>query len=80
MTGKRDKLCEQLSEARKLKSNIDKRSAAVSTLLRAYLSPEEFSDYELFLRTKAKLIVESREVADKVALAEEQICALKESL
>ena len=49
-------------------------------MLRAYLSAEEFDRFEQFLRAKARLIVESREVADKVSLAEEQIRALKESL
>ncbi len=73
-------MSEQLTEAKKLKSNIDKRSAAVAQILRKYLKPEEFSDYEHFIRLKARLIMDSREVQDKIQLGEEQMLALKESM
>ena len=65
-------------EAKKLKENIDKRSLIVAQVLRKYLNPEEFSNYQLFMRTKCKLIMESREIQDKISLTEEQILALKE--
>ena len=51
--------------------------------LRAYLTDEEapsFTDYQRFIRTKAELIVETREAADRVAAAEEQLQSVKESL
>ena len=80
LSAKREKLSEQLTEAKKLKSNIDKRAATVSQMLSKYLKPDEFSDYEHFIRTKARLIMDAREIADKVVVGDEQMTALKESM
>ena len=80
LSTKREKLSEQLTEAKKLKSNIDKRAAAVSQMLSKYLKPDEFSDYEHFIRTKTRLIMDAREIADKVVVGDEQMAALKESM
>jgi protein Shroom len=75
---KRDKLAEQLTEAKKLKQNIDKRSSIVSRILQKYLSEEQFLSYQTFIKTKTKLIIETRIINDKIALSEEQLNALKE--
>ena len=75
---KRDKLAEQLSEAKKLKQNIDKRSLNVSRILQKYLSDEQFMGYQNFIKTKTKLIIETRIINDKITLSEEQLNALKE--
>jgi protein Shroom len=75
---KRDKLVEQLTEAKKLKQNIDKRSSIVSRILQKYLSEEQLSIYQTFIKTKTKLIIETRITNDKIALSEEQLNALKE--
>ena len=80
LSAKREKLSEQLTEAKKLKSNIDKRAATVSQMLSKYLKPDEFSDYEHFIRTKTRLIMDAREIADKVVVGDEQMAALKESM
>ena len=77
---KREKLLEQLNEAKQLKSNIDKRSESVSTMLYNYLTSEEYTDYEHFINMKSKLLVDSREIAEKIQLGEEQLAALKETL
>lgn len=75
---KRDKLADQLSEAKKLKQNIDKRSSTVARILHKYLSQEQFTNYESFIKMKTKLIIESRIINDKITLSEEQLIALKE--
>lgn len=80
MESKRDKLKDQLEEAKKLKESIDRRSISISTLLYKYLSSEEYSDYDHFVNMKAKLIMDKREIADKIELGEEQLVALKETL
>nr|CAD7585695.1 unnamed protein product [Timema genevievae] len=80
LEGKRDKLREQLEEAKKLKENIDKRSVSVSNILYKYFNEEEYTDYDHFINMKAKLIMDSREIADKIKLGEEQLSALKETL
>jgi hypothetical protein len=80
LEGKRDKLAEQLAEATQLKSSIDRRSASVSALLSKCLDQDAASDFEHFVHMKASLQVESRELADRVKLGEEQLSALKETL
>lgn len=80
LESKRDKLQEQLEEAKKLKENIDRRSVNVSNILYKYLSSEEYADYDHFINMKAKLIMDAKEIADKIKLGEEQLMALKETL
>ena len=80
LESKRDKLKEQLDEAKILKENIDRRSAQVSGFLQKYLSVEEYADYHHFVKMKAKLIIDSREIDDKIKLGEEQMLALQETL
>nr|CAD7194644.1 unnamed protein product [Timema douglasi] len=80
LEGKRDKLREQLEEAKKLKENIDRRSVSVSNILYKYFTEEEYTDYDHFINMKAKLIMDSREIVDKIKLGEEQLLALKETL
>lgn len=80
MESKRDKLLDQLEEAKKLKECIDKRSVNVSNILYKYLNSEEYADYDHFINMKAKLIMDSKEINDKIKLGEEQLGALKETL
>ncbi|XP_051175385.1 protein Shroom isoform X2 [Leptopilina boulardi] len=80
LESKRDKLIDQLEEAKILKGNIDKRSVNVSAILSKYLNDEEFIDYQHFINMKAKLIMDGREIQDKVKLGEEQLVALKETI
>ncbi|KAF5270988.1 hypothetical protein FQR65_LT05338 [Abscondita terminalis] len=80
MESKRDKLNDQLEEAKKLKESIDRRSVNVSNILCKYMSSEEFADYDHFINMKAKLIMDSREIADKIKLGEEQLIALKDTM
>ncbi|ERL89508.1 hypothetical protein D910_06874 [Dendroctonus ponderosae] len=80
LESKRDKLQDQLEEAKKLKDCIDKRSISVSNILYKYLNSEEYADYDHFINMKAKLIMDSKEINDKIKLGEEQLGALKETL
>ncbi|KAG5884833.1 hypothetical protein JTB14_029430 [Gonioctena quinquepunctata] len=80
LEAKRDKLLDQLEEAKKLKESIDRRSVSVSNILYKYLNSEEYSDYDHFINMKAKLIMDSKEISDKIKLGEEQLLALKETL
>lgn len=41
---------------------------------------DAYADYDYFINMKAKLIVDAREVLDKIKLAEDQLAALKETL
>lgn len=80
METKRDRLLEQLEEAKSLKDDIDRRGMNISKILMKTLSNEEYADFDYFINMKAKLIVDSREVADKIKLGEEQLTSLKDTL
>ncbi|EAT47151.1 AAEL001721-PA, partial [Aedes aegypti] len=80
LEAKRDRLLEQLDEAKQLKDDIDRRGAIISKILEKSLTIEEYADYDYFINMKAKLIVDSREIADKIKLGEEQLAALKDTL
>lgn len=80
MDSKRVRLLEQLDEAKRLKIDIDRRGKIVSKILEEHLTNEEYTDYDIFINTKAKLIVDLREVADRIQLNEERLNALKEAL
>lgn len=77
---KRDRLVEQLDEAKRLKEDIDRRGSSVCRILEQHLSMDAYADYDYFINMKAKLIVDSREVIDKIKVGEDQLAALKETL
>ncbi|XP_052892283.1 protein Shroom [Anopheles moucheti] len=80
LEAKRERLLEQLDEAKQLKDDIDQRGSTIARILEQSLTIEEYADYDYFINMKAKLIVDSREIADKIKLGEEQLVALKDTL
>lgn len=80
MEGKRSRLLEQLDEAKRLKIDIDRRSKIIAQILEKQLTPDEYADYDYFINSKAKLIVDLREVTDRIQFTEDQLNALKETL
>ena len=70
---KKEKLQGQLTEAKTLQENIDRRSKVVHETLQKYLSTYELQDYEAFVMKKSKFIMENREISDRIALCEEQM-------
>lgn len=80
LESKRNKLYDQHEEAKKLKENIDRRSVQVSAILGRYLTAEEHEDYNHFIKMKSKLLMDAREIDDKIKLGEEQMAALQQSL
>ena len=80
LEGKRNKLAEQLDEAKRLKENIDRRSATVSSYLERYVGQDTINMYNTFVKTKSRLILEIREIDEKVKLGDEQMLALKDSI
>lgn len=77
---KKRQLMRQLSEAQDLKDHVDRREQAVSRVLARCLSPEHHRDYSHFVKMKAALLVEQRQLEDKIRLGEEQLRGLRESL
>ncbi|XP_029931555.1 protein Shroom4 [Myripristis murdjan] len=77
---KKRQLMRQLAEAQDLKDHVDRREQAVGRVLSRCLSPEQHRDYSHFVKMKAALLVEQRQLEDKIRLGEEQLRGLRESL
>jgi len=70
---KREKLLEQLEEAKTLKSSIDKRGSVVTSLLEQYFTQPELEQYKTFMRTKALLLTQSKLVAERQQQSHQQL-------
>ncbi|XP_060089928.1 protein Shroom2 isoform X2 [Heteronotia binoei] len=73
-------LTQQHEDAKELKENLDRRERIVFDILANYLSDENLADYEHFVKMKSALIIEQRELEDKIKLGEEQLKCLTDSL
>ncbi|XP_069834276.1 protein Shroom3 isoform X3 [Dendropsophus ebraccatus] len=77
---KKKQLCGQHEDARELKENLDRREKLVTDILGNYLTGEQFQDYQHFVKMKSALLLEQRELDDKIKLGQEQLNCLLESL
>ncbi|XP_078257780.1 protein Shroom3 isoform X2 [Rhinoraja longicauda] len=77
---KRRLLTSQHEDAKELKENLDRRARVVLDILENYLTAEQLDDYQHFVKMKAALLMEQRELDDKIKLGEEQLKCLLESL
>nr|XP_033804248.1 protein Shroom2 isoform X2 [Geotrypetes seraphini] len=73
-------LTRQHEDAKELKENLDRRERIVFDILASYLNGENLADYEHFVKMKSALIIEQRELEDKIKLGEEQLKCLTDSL
>ncbi|NXY90606.1 SHRM2 protein, partial [Alcedo cyanopectus] len=73
-------LTQQHEDAKELKENLDRRERIVCDILASYLSEDNLADYEHFVKMKSALIIEQRELEDKIKLGEEQLKCLTDSL
>ncbi|KAF7253786.1 Protein Shroom2 [Varanus komodoensis] len=73
-------LTQQHEDAKELKENLDRRERIVFDIIANYLSEESLADYEHFVKMKSALIIEQRELEDKIKLGEEQLKCLTDSL
>nr|XP_020660896.1 protein Shroom3 [Pogona vitticeps] len=77
---KRKMLAGQHDDACELKENLDRRERVVLDILCNYLSEEQLQDYQHFVKMKSALLIEQRELDDKIKLGQEQLKCLLESL
>lgn len=77
---KRRILTQQHEDAKELKENLDRRERVVFDILASYLSEDSLADYEYFVKMKSALVIEQRELDDKIHLGEEQLKCLLDSL
>jgi protein Shroom len=80
LTAKRDELHAKHEDAKDLKEGIDRRSQQVASFLRKYLTQDEFTDYEYFIKMKSQLTIEQQEIEDRIKQSEEQLTALHQSM
>ncbi|XP_026184658.1 protein Shroom1 isoform X2 [Mastacembelus armatus] len=73
-------LCKQREDAKDLKDNLDRRENLVSTFLSRQLTAEQLQDYRRFVQTKASLLIQQKDLEEKLKLGEEQLEALSNSL
>ncbi|XP_008587437.1 PREDICTED: protein Shroom2-like, partial [Galeopterus variegatus] len=73
-------LTQQHEDAKELKENLDRRERVVFDILASYLGEDSLADYEHFVKMKSALIIEQRELEDKIHLGEEQLKCLSDSL
>lgn len=73
-------LAGQHEDARELKENLDRRERVVLDILSTYLSEEQLQDYQHFVKMKSALLIEQRELDDKIKLGQEQLKCLLESM
>ncbi|XP_059107239.1 protein Shroom4 [Peromyscus eremicus] len=77
---KKKQLTNQLADAKELKEHVDHREKLVFGLVSRYLPQDQLQDYQHFVKMKSALIIEQRELDEKIKLGEEQLKCLKESL
>merc|ERR1711874_269987 len=73
MKNKREKLLEQLEEAKMLKCSIDKRGNAVTTLLLQYFTEAEYEQYKMFMKTKTLLVTQIKLVSERLQQTQQQL-------
>ena len=75
---RRDKLEEQLDEARKLRQSIFRRGDLVFSILRKYLDSRSVESFGGFIKEKIRLILENRQHSEMLKTEEDILKSLKE--
>ena len=76
---RRDKLEEQLDEARKLRQSIFRRGDAAFAILGKYLDQRSVEAFGGFIKEKIRLILENRQHTELLKTEEEILKSLQES-
>uniref|UniRef100_A0A8C5MX47 Shroom family member 4 n=1 Tax=Leptobrachium leishanense TaxID=445787 RepID=A0A8C5MX47_9ANUR len=77
---KKKQLSDQLEDATELKAHVNRREQVVLEVVSRYLNEDQLQDYQHYVKMTSALIVEQRELEDKIRLGEEQLRCLRESL
>ena len=77
MEQKKDKLLEQLEETKQLWGNIERRTGVVTNHVDHYVGEGEGGALATRLRAKVRLMVEKRELEEKIDTGEKQLGAMK---
>ncbi|KAG8448067.1 hypothetical protein GDO86_015241 [Hymenochirus boettgeri] len=77
---KKKQLSDQLEDAKELRAHVARREQMVLETVSRYLNEEQLQDYHHYVKMTSALIVEQRELEDKIRLGEEQLRCLRESV
>ncbi|XP_076808397.1 protein Shroom2-like [Clavelina lepadiformis] len=77
---KRKKLSYQYVDAKELKENCDKRKENICQILSHHFSEIQFANFLHYIEVKTALIIEQRQVDEKIKLSEDHIKILRDSL
>ncbi|XP_069508592.1 protein Shroom1 [Ambystoma mexicanum] len=73
-------LSRQREDAKDLKENLDRREKVVLGILTKYLSEQQLQDYRLFVKLTTSLLVEQKDLDEKIRFHEEQLERLQDSI
>ncbi|XP_056430925.1 protein Shroom1 [Hyla sarda] len=73
-------LSRQREDAKDLKDNLDRRQQVVTGILAKYLSEAQLEDYRYFVRLKTSLLIEQKDLDEKIKFHEEQLETLQNSI
>ncbi|KAE8614573.1 hypothetical protein XENTR_v10008224 [Xenopus tropicalis] len=73
-------LSSQREDAKDLKANLDRREQVVTGILVKYLNEEQLQDYKHFVRLKTSLLIEQKNLEEKIKLYEEQLESIHDSI
>ncbi|NXH96764.1 SHRM1 protein, partial [Pachycephala philippinensis] len=73
-------LSRQREDAKDLKDNLDRRERVVSGILAKYLTEQQLQDYQHFVQVKTSLLIEQKDLEERIKFFEEQLENLKQSI
>ena len=76
MKNKREKLLDQLTEAKMLHKNIEKRGFNITNMLQQYFTQSEYEQYTTFMKTKSLLILQTKVLSEQQSSTQQQLDAL----
>ncbi|NXX95255.1 SHRM1 protein, partial [Centropus bengalensis] len=73
-------LSRQREDAKDLKENLDRRERVVSGILAKYLTDEQLQGYRCFVQAKTSLLIEQKDLDERIKFFEEQLETLEKSI
>ena len=73
LKNKREKLLDQLSEAKSLMASIEKRGAVVSAMLGQYFTQAEYEQFSTHMKTRAMLLLQNKMLTERLNTAQQQL-------
>ena len=76
LKNKREKLAEQLGEAKCLQRALERRGGVVTGTLLHYFTQPELEQFNTFMRTKTLLLLQAKMLAERLSFAQQQLDAV----